>query len=98
MIFVDTRDVDLGSYVNIAREHVANTVELPSGYSLTWSGQYEYMVRAMDRLLIVVPVTLIIIFILLYLNFRKIRGCLVNNGVPPFCIRWRCMALIFIGL
>lgn len=85
-IFVDTRDVDLGSYVNIAREHVANTVELPSGYSLTWSGQYEYMVRAMDRLLIVVPVTLIIIFILLYLNFRKFADALLIMGFLPFAL------------
>jgi Cu(I)/Ag(I) efflux system membrane protein CusA/SilA len=85
-IFVDTRDVDLGSYVNIAREHVTNTVELPSGYSLTWSGQYEYMVRAMDRLSIVVPVTLIIIFILLYLNFRKFADVLLIMGFLPFAL------------
>ena len=56
-IFVDTKDRDLGSYVNEARERVAESVDLPSGYSISWSGQYEYMLRAMERLKIVVPIT-----------------------------------------
>ncbi len=61
-IYVDTKDRDLGSYVNEAREHVAKTVDLPPGYSISWSGQYEYMLRAMERLTIVVPITFFIIF------------------------------------
>ena len=85
-IFVDTRDRDLGSYVNEAREHVANNVKMPAGYSLTWSGQYEYMVRASERLSIVVPITLMIIFILLYLNFRKITDVILIMGFLPFAL------------
>lgn len=85
-IFVDTEDRDLGSYVNDARDYVSNNVELPPGYSLTWSGQYEYMVRAMERLSIVVPITLMIIFILLYLNFKKITDVVLIMGFLPFAL------------
>ena len=82
-VYVDIRDRDLGSYVNAARAQVATEVELPPGYSLTWSGQYEYMQRAMERLSIVVPVTLFIIFILLYLNFRSLTEvCLIMATLP----------------
>ncbi|MFT5396303.1 MAG: Cu(I)/Ag(I) efflux system membrane protein CusA/SilA [Gammaproteobacteria bacterium] len=83
-IFVDTKDRDLGSYVNEAREHVSNTVELPPGYSINWSGQYEYMLRAMERLSIVLPMTLFIIFLLLYMNFKKIGDVLLIMGFLPF--------------
>ncbi|MCZ6827452.1 MAG: CusA/CzcA family heavy metal efflux RND transporter, partial [Gammaproteobacteria bacterium] len=69
-IYVDIRDRDLGSYVAEAQRVVAEQVELPAGYSLAWSGQYEYMVRAKERLSIVGPVTLLIIVLLLFLNFR----------------------------
>ena len=82
-VYVDIRGRDLGSYVNAAREQVATEVELPPGYSLTWSGQYEYMKRAMERLSIVVPVTLFIIFILLYMNFRSLTEvCLIMATLP----------------
>lgn len=85
-IFVDTIDRDLGSYVNDAREHVAETVDLPPGYSISWSGQYEYMLRAIERLKIVVPITFIIIFLLLYLNFRKIGDVFLIMGFLPFAL------------
>ena len=82
-VYVDIRGRDLGSYVNEARNRVAAEVELPPGYSLAWSGQYEYMKRAMERLSIVVPVTLFIIFILLYLNFRSMaEACLIMATLP----------------
>ena len=82
-VYVDIRGRDLGSYVNDARAQVATEVELPPGYSLTWSGQYEYMKRAMERLSIVVPVTLFIIFILLYMNFRSLTEvCLIMATLP----------------
>ena len=82
-VYVDIRGRDLGSYVNAARAQVATEVELPPGYSLTWSGQYEYMQRAMERLSIVVPVTLFIIFILLYMNFRSLTEvCLIMATLP----------------
>lgn len=83
-IYVDTKDRDLGSYVNEAREHVSNTVDLPPGYSINWSGQYEYMLRAMERLSIVLPITFFIIFVLLYMNFKKIGDVLLIMGFLPF--------------
>ena len=82
-VYVDIRDRDLSSYVNEARARVAAEVELPPGYSLAWSGQYEYMERALERLSVVVPVTLFIIFILLYLNFRSLADvCLIMATLP----------------
>jgi Cu(I)/Ag(I) efflux system membrane protein CusA/SilA len=69
--FVDIRGVDLGSYIAAAQAAVREGVDLPAGYSLTWSGQYEYMLRAQERLTQVVPFTLLIIFSLLYLTFRR---------------------------
>jgi len=72
-VFVDIRGRDLGSYVADARKVVAEQVLLPAGYSISWAGQFEYMERANERLRLVVPVTLIIIVLLLYLNFRRFR-------------------------
>ncbi|MEW9797983.1 efflux RND transporter permease subunit [Alteromonas sp. CYL-A6] len=71
-VLVDIDDVDIGSYVTQAQQRVAAKVTLPPGYSLTWAGQYEYMQRAAQKLTIVVPLTLVIILILLYLNFRRL--------------------------
>jgi Cu(I)/Ag(I) efflux system membrane protein CusA/SilA len=85
-IYVDTKDRDLGSYVNEAREHVARTIDLPPGYSINWSGQYEYMLRAMERLKVVVPITLFIIFLLLYLNFKKLGDVVLIMGFLPFAL------------
>ncbi|MCG7535202.1 CusA/CzcA family heavy metal efflux RND transporter [Pseudoalteromonas sp. OOF1S-7] len=69
--FVDIDGVDLGSYVEQARNVVAEELELPAGYSLNWAGQYEYMLRAQEKLSYVLPLTLAIIMLLLYLNFRR---------------------------
>ena len=70
-LFVDMSGRDLGSYVADAREVVRNNVDMPVGYSLHWSGQYEYLVRAQERMMIVGPLTLAIVLLLLYLNFRR---------------------------
>ena len=72
-VFVDLQGRDLGGYVNEAKSRVAEQLELPPGYSLGWSGQYEYLERAAERLKVVVPLTLAIIVLLLYLNFRNAR-------------------------
>jgi len=69
--FVDIEDVDIGTYVESAQKVVADKLKLPAGYSIAWAGQYEYMQRAKDKLTYVVPLTLFIIIILLYLNFRS---------------------------
>jgi len=71
-VFVDINERDLGSYVNEAKKVVAQQLELPAGYSLAWSGQYEYMERAKERLGVVVPITIAIIVLLLYFSFRRI--------------------------
>jgi Cu(I)/Ag(I) efflux system membrane protein CusA/SilA len=81
--FVDIRGVDLGTYVRRAQQAVSEGVELPPGYSITFSGQYEYMLRAQERLAQVVPLTLVIIFALLYLSFRRVgEAALVMLSLP----------------
>ena len=85
-VFVDTQGRDLGSYVKEAQAVVNKEVDLPAGYSLNWSGQYEYMVRATERLRVVVPITLIIIILLLYLNFRSVTEVLIIMGTLPFAL------------
>ncbi|MEE9551456.1 MAG: CusA/CzcA family heavy metal efflux RND transporter, partial [Gammaproteobacteria bacterium] len=85
-VFVDIQDRDLGSYVKEAQSTVKKLVDLPSGYSINWSGQYEYLLRAMERLTIVVPITFIIILILLYLNFRRLSDVFLIMGFLPFAL------------
>jgi Cu(I)/Ag(I) efflux system membrane protein CusA/SilA len=82
-IFVDIEGVDLGTYVKEAKAVVSNNVDLPAGYSLNWSGQYEYMERAKERLAIVVPITLVTIILLLFLNFRNMAEVLIIMGTLP---------------
>ena len=85
-IYVDIEGRDIGSYVVEAQRVVSEQVRLPAGYSIAWSGQYEYMVRAKERLLLLVPVTLVIIMLLLYLNFRKLSEVLIIMGTLPMAL------------
>ncbi|MCB1888818.1 MAG: efflux RND transporter permease subunit, partial [Rhodocyclaceae bacterium] len=85
-VFVDIRDRDVGSYVAEARRAVAEQVAFPPGYYAAWSGQYEYMERAKEKLTVVVPVTLAIIFVLLYLNFRRLTETLIVMLSVPFAL------------
>ncbi len=85
-IFVDIRDRDLGGYVADAQKAVAANVAFPQGYYVTWSGQFEYLERAEARLKVVVPLTLLIIFLLLYLNFRKLTETLIVMLSLPFAL------------
>jgi Cu(I)/Ag(I) efflux system membrane protein CusA/SilA len=85
-IFVDIRDRDLGGYVADAKAAVAANVQFPTGSYAVWSGQFEYLERARARLNIVVPVTLLIIFLLLYLNFRRITETLIVMLSLPFAL------------
>jgi len=85
-IFVDIRDRDLGGYVADAKKAVEDQVALPAGTYLVWSGQFEYLERAEAQLKIVVPVTLMIIFLLLYLNFRRITETLIVMLSLPFAL------------
>lgn len=85
-IQVNIRNVDLGSYVEDAREAVAERVEVPEGYTLQWSGRFEYMERARQRLQLLVPLTLAIIFVLLYLHFRNVTETLLLLATIPFAV------------
>lgn len=85
-IFVDITGRDLGGYVADAKEAVSKSVQFPPGYYVTWSGQFEYLERAEARLRIVVPVTLLIIFLLLYLNFRALTETLIVMLSLPFSL------------
>ncbi|MGC2164489.1 MAG: efflux RND transporter permease subunit [Gallionella sp.] len=85
-IYVDIRDRDIGSYVDEARKAVNAQVKFPPGYYATWSGQFEYMERAAAKMKIVIPITLLVIFLLLYLNFQKITESLVVMLSVPFAL------------
>jgi Cu(I)/Ag(I) efflux system membrane protein CusA/SilA len=83
-IYVDLDGVDVGTWVSRARKTLERELELPAGYSLAWSGQYEYMERAAQRLRLVVPITVGVIFLLLYLNFRRLSDTLIVMMTLPF--------------
>ncbi len=85
-IFVDIRERDIGGYVADARKAVAEKVKFPPGYYATWSGQFESMERAIEKMKIVVPVTLLLIFVLLYLNFRRLTETLIVMLSVPFAL------------
>ena len=85
-IYIDIRDRDIASYVTDARKAVVEQVKFPPGYYVTWSGQYEYMERAIDKMKIVVPVTLLTIFLLLYLNFRRLTETFIVLLSVPFAL------------
>ncbi|CUB04050.1 efflux RND transporter permease subunit [Marinomonas fungiae] len=84
--FIDIDGMDLGRYVEHAKEVVAKEVDLPAGYSLNWSGQYEYMERAKEKLTYVVPLTIAIILVLLYLNFRSPMEVAIIMATLPFAM------------
>jgi Cu(I)/Ag(I) efflux system membrane protein CusA/SilA len=85
-VYVDARERDLGSYVADAKRAVAERVTFPPGYYAVWSGQYEYYERAKSRLMLVVPLTLALVFLLLYLNFRRITETLIVMASLPFAL------------
>jgi Cu(I)/Ag(I) efflux system membrane protein CusA/SilA len=84
--FVDLEGVDVGSYVAAAREVVSRELSLPAGYSVVWSGQYEYMQRAKARLTLLLPLTLAIIVVLLYMNFRSLAHVAILMGALPLAL------------
>lgn len=85
-IYVDIRDRDLGGYVADAQQAVKASIQFPPGSYVVWSGQFEYLERATARLKIVVPVTLLIIFLLLYLNFRSVADTMIVMLSLPFAL------------
>jgi Cu(I)/Ag(I) efflux system membrane protein CusA/SilA len=95
--FVDIRGVDLGSYVHEAQQLVRDQVSLPPGYSITWSGQYEYLLRAQEKLARVLPFTLTIIFVLLYLIFRRTGEAALVMLTLPFALVGGFWLLLVLG-
>ena len=85
-VYVDLEGIDVGTYVKNAKEALARELDLPPGYTLIWSGQFEYLERAQRRLALIVPLTLSIIFLLLYLNFRRLTDTLLVIGAIPFAL------------
>ncbi len=85
-LYVDLRGIDVGTYVQNARKIVEEKVDFPEGYSLVWSGQFEYMERAQKRLNLVIPITLVIIFLLLYFNFKNFTESLIVMLSLPFAL------------
>ncbi len=96
-IYIDIAGRDLGSYVAEAQRVVAESIELPAGYSIRWSGQYEYMVRAKERLAIVGPVTLAIIVLLLFLSFRRFAEVAMILGTLPLALVGGLWLLYWLG-
>ena len=85
-IYVDIRTSDIGGFVTKAKKLIEKTVNIPPGYTITWSGQFEYMERAANRLRIVIPLTILIIFLLLYFNFRNVTAPLIVMLSIPFAL------------
>ena len=96
-IYIDISGVDVGTYVKAAQEAVRSGIDMPAGYSLVWSGQYEYMIRAQKRLMLVVPATLLIIFLLLYLNFKSVTESLIVMLSVPFSLTGGLWLLYLLG-
>jgi len=96
-VYIDLEGIDVGTYVRRAQEAVATEVTLPPGYSLTWSGQYEYMLRAQQRLMLVVPLTVLIIFVILYLNTKSIFKTLIVLLSVPFALVGAFWLLYWLG-
>jgi len=84
--FIDIEGIDVGTYVESAKVALNNQLDLPAGYSITWAGQYEYMERAKEKLTYVLPLTLAIIVVLLYLNFRRFSEVAVIIGTLPMAM------------
>jgi Cu(I)/Ag(I) efflux system membrane protein CusA/SilA len=85
-VFVDIKGMDLGTYVKQARQLVDENIDLPSGYSLVWSGRYEYMEKAKKTLRLIIPATLLVIFILLYIHFGNLTEVVIVMASLPFSL------------
>jgi Cu(I)/Ag(I) efflux system membrane protein CusA/SilA len=96
-VYVDMAGRDIGGYVEEAKRKVAEQIRLPPGYTLAWSGQYEYMQRAQERLIYIVPLTLLVIFLLLYINFKSVARCMIVLLAVPFSMIGAVWFLYLLG-
>ncbi len=85
-VYVDIRGIDVGTYVKNAREAIANQIELPPKYSIVWSGQFEYMQAAAKKFKIVIPLTIVVIFLLLFFHFKNVTESLIVMLGLPFAL------------
>ncbi len=85
-VYIDIEDVDVGTYVKNAQQVVKEQLDLPVGYSINWSGQYEYMLRAKEKLSYIIPLTLAIIIVLLYMSFRSFTEVTIIMGTLPLAM------------
>ena len=96
-IYVDLRGVDVGTYVERAKRIVDEQVDLPPGYSIVWSGQYEYMEKARKTLNVIVPITLVVIFLLLYVHFHSVTEATIVMASLPFALVGGVWLLYLLG-
>jgi Cu(I)/Ag(I) efflux system membrane protein CusA/SilA len=96
-VFVDIRGIDLGTYVQNAQRAVSQQVKLPTGYSIIWSGEYEFMQRSQKRLMVVIPMTLFIIFIILFLNTKSLVKTAIILLAVPFSLVGTVWFLYLLG-
>ncbi|MBU0991406.1 MAG: CusA/CzcA family heavy metal efflux RND transporter [Proteobacteria bacterium] len=96
-VFVDLKDSDIGSYIKRAKNAIHTQLKLPAGYSLIWSGQFEYMQRAEKRLMLVIPMTLFIIFVIIYLNTRSLAKVAIVFMAVPFSLIGAFWILYLLG-
>ena len=96
-VFVDTVGIDLGTYVENAKKLIADHIKLPPGYYIQWGGQYQYLLKARENLRIAIPITLLIIFLLLYLNFRNVTESLIVMLSVPFALVGGVWLLYLLG-
>ena len=96
-VYVDLRGIDVGTWVKRAQKEVAEQVQLPAGYTIFWSGQYEYMQRAKARLLVIVPITLFLIFLILYINTKSLVKTAIVLLAVPFSIVGAVWFLYLLG-
>ena len=96
-VYIDIKNIDIGTYVQNAQRIVNEKIKMPPGYNLIWSGQYEYMQRASNRLMYVIPMTLFIIFVILYLNMRSVTKVAIVFLAVPFSLVGTFWFLYFLG-
>jgi len=96
-VYIDIKEIDVGTYVQNAKRIVSEKVKLPAGYNIIWSGEYEYMQRAQQRLMLVIPLTLFIIFVIIYLNTRSLTKVAIVFLAVPFSLVGAFWFLYFLG-
>jgi Cu(I)/Ag(I) efflux system membrane protein CusA/SilA len=96
-VYIDIKDIDVGTYVQNAKKTVAERIKLPMGYTIVWSGEFEYMQRAQERLMYVIPMTLFIIFVIIYLNTRSVAKVAIVFLAVPFSLVGAFWLLYLLG-